>query len=95
VSSVYEHTRLVRSLATEQGFDHCGIAKAVRLDDDARRLEAWLSKGMQGSMSYMERNFDLRVDPTKLVPGARSVVTLLMNHFPEVNFPEVPPTLRP
>jgi len=72
----------------EQGFDHCGIAKAVRLDDDARRLERWLSNGMHGTMAYMERNFELRIDPSKLVPGARSVVTLLMNHFPEVRFPE-------
>lgn len=90
MSTVAEHTRLIRTLADEQGFDHCGIARAARLDDDARRLERWLSKGMQGTMSYMERNFDLRVDPTKLVPGARSVVTLLMNHFPQVHFPKVP-----
>ena len=89
MSSISEHTRLIRTLALEQGFDLCGIAKAVRLDDDARRLEQWLSKGMHGTMSYMERHFDLRVDPSKLVPGARSVVTLLLNHFPEVHFREV------
>jgi epoxyqueuosine reductase len=76
---------LVKSLAAALGFDHCGIARAIRLDDDARRLERWLSKGMHGGMSYMERNFDLRVDPTRLVPGARSVITLLLNHFPEAH----------
>jgi len=76
-------TALVKSLAATLGFDHCGIARAVRLDDDARRLERWLSQGMHGSMSYMERHFDLRVDPSKLVPGAKSVVTLLLNHFPK------------
>lgn len=74
---------LIKSQAAMLGFDYCGIAEAVRLEDDARRLEQWLTKGMHGSMSYMERNFDLRIDPTRLVPGARSVVTLLLNHFPK------------
>ena len=64
------------------GFDQCGISKAEKLDEDARRLEQWLNNGYQGSMQYMERNFDLRVDPTLLVPGARSVITLLYNYFP-------------
>jgi epoxyqueuosine reductase len=64
------------------GFDHCGIARAVRLDDDARRLEQWLNNGMHGSMQYMENYFDLRVDPTQLVQGARSVITLLKNYYP-------------
>ena len=48
-----------------------------------RRLEQWLSKGMHGNMQYMENYFDLRIDPTKLVPGAKSVITLLMNYYPE------------
>jgi epoxyqueuosine reductase len=52
------------------------------LDDDARRLERWLGKGMQGSMKYMENYFDLRVDPQRLVPGAKSVITLLINYYP-------------
>jgi epoxyqueuosine reductase len=76
------HAALIRSEATRLGFDACRIAAAVPLDDDARRLEAWLSKGYHGSMQYMERNFDLRVDPRKLVPGAKSVITLLLNYFP-------------
>jgi len=65
------------------GFDYCGIARAEKLDDDARRLEAWLTKGMHGKMQYMENYFDLRTDPSKLVPGAKSVITLLINYFPE------------
>lgn len=77
------HTALIKSESARLGFDYCGIAKAIRLDDDARRLEQWLNKGMQGTMQYMENYFDLRTDPTKLVPGARSVITLLMNYFPE------------
>ena len=65
------------------GFDFCGIAKAGFLEDDAKRLETWLNKGMHGKMDYMARHFDLRIDPTKLVPGARSVITLLINYYPQ------------
>jgi epoxyqueuosine reductase len=79
-----DHTRQIKDWAHSLGFDHCGIARAVPLTDDARRLENWLNKGMNGSMHYMENHFDLRIDPAKLVPGARSVITLLMNYFPAV-----------
>lgn len=71
-------------MASSLGFTHCGIAKAGLLTDDAKRLEQWLAKGMHGNMQYMENHFDLRIDPTKLVPGAKSVITLLLNYFPEV-----------
>ncbi|MBL7692750.1 MAG: tRNA epoxyqueuosine(34) reductase QueG [Flavipsychrobacter sp.] len=77
------HTVMIKAEATRLGFSACGIAKAVRLDDDARRLEQWLSKGYNGSMQYMERHFDMRVDPTLLVPGAKSVITLSCNYYPE------------
>jgi epoxyqueuosine reductase len=77
------HTNLVKQTASELGFSYCGITKAVKLDEDAKRLELWLNKGMQGSMHYMENHFDLRIDPTKLVPGAKSVITLLQNYYPE------------
>lgn len=76
------HTSFVKQTAAQLGFDYCGIAKAMPLDEDARKLEAWLNKGMHGQMKYMEHHFELRVDPTKLVPGARSVITLLLNYFP-------------
>lgn len=82
MSKITSHTALVRRFAEELGFDHCGIARARPLEDDARRLEAWLNKGMHGSMKYMENHFELRVDPTKLVPGAKSVIALLLNYFP-------------
>ncbi|MEO7767720.1 MAG: tRNA epoxyqueuosine(34) reductase QueG [Ferruginibacter sp.] len=78
----YEYTRLIKSAALRLGFDHCGIAKAVVLGEDAKRLESWLNKGMQGTMQYMENHFDMRIDPSKLVPGAKSVITLLLNYFP-------------
>ena len=77
-----EHSQLVKEIARNLGFDQCGIARAVKLDEDARRLEAWLHKGMHGGMAYMENHFEMRVDPAKLVPGARSVITLLKNYFP-------------
>jgi epoxyqueuosine reductase len=82
MGAIEKNTGFIRELATRYGFDHCGIAKAVVLDEDARRLETWLNKGMHGSMEYMEKNFDLRIDPARLVPGAKSVVTLLLNYFP-------------
>lgn len=74
---------IVKQIARDLGFDYCGIAKAERLNDDARRLESWLSKGYHGKMQYMENHFELRIDPTRLVPGAKSVITLLFNYFPE------------
>ncbi|MET0393908.1 MAG: tRNA epoxyqueuosine(34) reductase QueG [Chitinophagaceae bacterium] len=76
------HTRFVKNTASGLGFDFCGIARAERLHEDAARLEQWLGQDMQGSMRYMENHFELRVDPTRLVPGARSVITLLKNYYP-------------
>lgn len=77
-----QNTVLIKQYAARCGFDFCGIAKAEKLEEDARRLEAWLNKGMHGSMQYMENHFDLRIDPTLIVPGAKSVITLLKNYFP-------------
>lgn len=78
-----QRTSFIKATAQELGFDYCGIARARPLDDDARRLESWLNKEMHGKMNYMENHFDLRVDPRKLVPGAQSVITLLVNYFPK------------
>ncbi len=78
-----DYTSFVKSAAQSLGFDFCGIAKAARLEEDERRLTSWLNKGFNGSMNYMANYFELRVDPTKLVPGAKSVITLLLNYFPE------------
>jgi epoxyqueuosine reductase len=76
-------SQFIKSTAIDLGFDFCGIAKSTFLDEDAKRLETWLNKGMQGKMHYMENHFDLRTDPSKLVPGAKSIITLLFNYFPE------------
>lgn len=90
-----KHADLIKEEARRLGFDRCGIAEAVLLEDDARRLEAWLNKGYHGHMHYMERHFDLRVDPRQLVPGARSVITLMMNYFPaEEQLPQAPRIAR-
>lgn len=76
------YTHFIKQAALKLGFDYCGIAKAERLDADAARLEQWLNKGMHGQMKYMENHFDLRVNPCLLVPGAKSVITLLLNYYP-------------
>ncbi|SHK86168.1 tRNA epoxyqueuosine(34) reductase QueG [Rhodothermus profundi] len=76
--------RLARALKAEArrlGFDACGISKAEVLDEEARRLEAWLKAGFHGTMHWMERHFDKRIDPTKLVEGARSVISVLHNYY--------------
>ncbi len=72
----------IKKAAADLGFYQCGISKATYLDEDAKRLEAWLNNSFHGSMKYMENYFDLRVDPSKLVPGAKSVITLLQNYYP-------------
>ena len=78
----HQHTTWLKQATKDLGFDYCGIARATHLPDDARRLERWLQQGMHGQMQYMENHFDLRTNPTLLVPGAKSVVTLLCNYFP-------------
>jgi epoxyqueuosine reductase len=81
--TIHQSTAFIKATALRLSFDHCGIAKAQALDDDARRLEKWLNKGMHGNMQYMENHFDMRVDPSRLVPGAKSVITLMKNYYPE------------
>src|SRR5690606_23796950 len=86
-----ENTTLIKNEAARLGFMSCGIAKAEFLEDDAKRLESWLSKGRHGKMQYMENHFEMRVNPQQLVPGAKSVITLLYNYFPkEEQQPDVP-----
>ena len=90
---IQKNTSFIKQTAHQLGFSYCGIAKAEKLDEDARRLEAWLKQDMHGSMQYMENHFELRIDPRKLVPGAKSVITLLQNYFPaheqSINAPRI------
>lgn len=83
MNKLQQHTAFIKKTVASLGFDYCGIAKAQQLDDDARRLEKWLYNRYQGSMGYMEKYFDLRIDPSKLVYGAKSVITFLKNYYPE------------
>jgi epoxyqueuosine reductase len=76
------HTELIKRRASELGFARVGISRAKWLEDDARRLETWLAAGMHGKMTYMENHFDKRIDPKELVPGARSVISLIFNYYP-------------
>lgn len=79
--SISENTRFIKKEAQRLGFDFCGISKVQVLDDDARRLEAWLNKGLHGTMKYMEHYFEQRIDPSKLVDDAKSVISLLFNYY--------------
>lgn len=65
------------------GFDFCGISEAGFLEEEAPRLEKWLSENKHGQMKYMENYFDKRLDPRLLVDGAKSVISLLYNYYPE------------
>ena len=78
------HTDFIKSEAKRLGFLSCGISKAGFLEEEAPRLEKWLNNNMHGEMAYMENHFDKRLDPTKLVDGAKSVISLLLNYYPEV-----------
>lgn len=82
MTTIEKKTELVRSYAlNELGFDACGFARAGKLDKEARRLEEWLNQGRHGNMFWMEQNFEKRVDPTKLVPGSKTVVSVLASYY--------------
>jgi epoxyqueuosine reductase len=74
---------MIKTEAQRLGFLSCGISKAGFLEEEAPRLEQWLNNSFHGTMSYMENHFDKRLDPTKLVEGSKSVISVLLNYFPE------------
>lgn len=78
-----KYTHLLKEEAKRLGFSYVGVAKAQALDTEAKRLEEWLKNDFHGKMSYMENNFEKRLDPTKLVPNSKSVVTLMFNYYTE------------
>ena len=80
--------RAVKAEAARLGFDACGISTAERLDDEAHRLEQWLAEDRHASMAYMANHFEKRVDPTRLVEGARSVISVLHNYYQPVAHPD-------
>ena len=89
---MYNHSNIdsltidIKTKAKTLGFMSCGISKAGFLEEEAPKLENWLNKNMNGEMSYMERNFDMRLDPTKIVEGAKSVISLTYNYYAEKTY---------
>lgn len=83
IIQIKKNTEYIKRKAHELGFFFCGISKARFLEEEANNLENWLNQGKHGSMSYMENYFDKRLDPTKLVEGAKSVVSLAFNYYPK------------
>lgn len=76
-------TARIKSKATELGFLSCGVSKVEFLAPEAKHLEEWLKNGHHGNMNYMENHFDKRLNPSLLVDGAKSVISVLLNYFPE------------
>ncbi|WP_370637574.1 tRNA epoxyqueuosine(34) reductase QueG [Flavobacterium sp. K77] len=85
MSTKSKYTSFIKTEAKKLGFMSCGISKAGFLETEASRLEKWLKLNSHGQMAYMENHFDKRLDPTLLVDDAKSVVSLLLNYFPEQN----------
>ena len=83
MSNIHRNTALIKAEAQRLGFMSCGISRAGFLEEEAPRLEQWLNEGRHGKMQYMENHFDKRLDPTKLVEGSKSVISLLLNYYPE------------
>ncbi|MEP0365632.1 MAG: tRNA epoxyqueuosine(34) reductase QueG [Cyclobacteriaceae bacterium] len=81
--TISKNSALIKSIATDLGFSFCGISKAGFLQDEAPKVEEWLKRGYQGKMGYLENHFEKRLDPTNLVPGAKSVVSLVYNYYPK------------
>lgn len=82
-SNTEKYTQFIKAEAQRLGFFSCGIAKAGFLEEEAPRLERWLHEKRHGQMAYMEDYFDKRLDPTLLVEGGKSVISLLLNYYPE------------
>ena len=80
-NSAIKNAQWIKEQALALGFLSCGISKAGFLEDEAPRLEQWLNNKQHGKMGYMENHFDKRLDPTLLVPGAKSVISLTLNYY--------------
>ena len=73
----YQH---IKKLAADAGFDLCGLAPCGHMAQNEAWLRAWLGKGYQSSLTYMERNVEKRADPRKLVEGARTAVVCAVSY---------------
>jgi epoxyqueuosine reductase len=83
-----QRSQSIKAKAAELGFDFCGISTATFLKEEAPRLEHWLNQHRHGQMHYMANHFDKRLDPRKLVEDAKSVISVLLNYYPEQRLPE-------
>lgn len=81
MSNTADRSQAIKDKARELGFLACGMAKAEFMGEEASRLEQWLRMAKHGQMGYMADHFDLRTDPRKLVPGAKSVISLAYNYY--------------
>ncbi|WP_026450821.1 tRNA epoxyqueuosine(34) reductase QueG [Aequorivita capsosiphonis] len=82
IQNTSKYSQLIKTEAKRLGFLSCGISKAEFLEEEAPHLENYLKRNMNGEMAYMENHFDKRLDPTLLVPGSKSVISVLLNYFP-------------
>ncbi|MEY3126453.1 MAG: tRNA epoxyqueuosine(34) reductase QueG, partial [Bacteroidota bacterium] len=78
-----DYKKVIRDKATALGFFHCGFSEANFLEEEAPLLDKWLNNNYHGKMAYMSNHFDKRLDPRLLVDDAKTVVSLLLNYFPE------------
>ena len=83
INSKETYSKFIKEEAKRLGFLSCGISKAGFLEQEAPRLENWLKNNRNGQMAYMENHFDKRLDPTLLVDDGKSVVSLLLNYYPD------------
>jgi len=83
LKSARDKSAFIKQYSSELEFISCGISRAEFLESEAPRFESWLNNGYNGKMAYMENHFDKRLDPSKLVPGAKSVISLLVNYYPK------------
>ena len=74
---------LIKSQAASLGFDACGFAAATRVDDEAvARYDRWIEQGHHGCMQWATGHRDLRLDPSLLLEGAQTVISLALNYYP-------------
>src|SRR6218665_3337759 len=84
INSKETYSKFIKEEAKRLGFISCGISKAGFLEQEAPRLEKWLNNNHNGQMAYMANHFDKRLDPTLLVDDGKSVVSLLLNYYPDL-----------
>ncbi len=76
-------TSLIKSQAMSLGFDACGFAAATPVDDETvARYDRWIEQGRHGCMQWAAGHHDLRQDPSKLLDGAQTVISLALNYYP-------------